>query len=182
MAVSREERLERAMMQTVESFLDQMGSKLNELKLSQEEYDRIEKLVYSEKWAEIEEGVGILQALLEIDAIDPCDIRANCYPSSFVEKVIKWKKSEIIDSGGRCPICLASYDDASHRASIDHVIPVSRHWNTVGYRSRQAERTRFYNDTSNLMVICTSCNSSKGGEPYSKVPAYGSGFSLADAD
>ncbi|GGR27427.1 phage tail protein [Streptomyces netropsis] len=53
------------------------------------------------------------------------------------------------------------------RQALDHKIPVGGHWNDgrdsdpPGHNTDQPHRNDFYNDTNNLIMICTSCNSAK---------------------
>jgi hypothetical protein len=58
---------------------------------------------------------------------------------------------------------------AANLPQIDHVVAVSTHWNT-GHKGKQGSnsdhktRTDFYSDTSNLEILCATCNRLKGGE------------------
>ncbi|HEV2146626.1 MAG TPA: type VI secretion system baseplate subunit TssG [Longimicrobiaceae bacterium] len=59
------------------------------------------------------------------------------------------------------------YNIAPHPASkqdytIDHVKPVARHWNQKGRDMSRAARNQWLNKTSNLVPICSSCNTIKG--------------------
>lgn len=53
------------------------------------------------------------------------------------------------------------------KQALDHKIPVGGHWNDgrdsdpPGHNTDQPHRIDFYNDTSNLIMICTACNSAK---------------------
>ena len=57
---------------------------------------------------------------------------------------------------------------------LDHINPVSRHWNKTGFKTSDAERDRFYFDTgvaigspsSNFQVVTAAFNRAKGGERY----------------
>ncbi|MEU2850205.1 hypothetical protein [Streptomyces syringium] len=53
------------------------------------------------------------------------------------------------------------------KQALDHKIPVGGHWNDgrdsepPGHNTNQPNRIDFYNDISNLIMICTACNSAK---------------------
>jgi hypothetical protein len=59
---------------------------------------------------------------------------------------------------------LADPNTDKGKPTLDHDIPVSEHWRTRGNNCRHDERARWYNDLLNLVLMCNSCNSAKGGE------------------
>lgn len=54
-----------------------------------------------------------------------------------------------------------AHDALIDSATLDHRASVASHWNNLGRRSAQSERTRFWVDATNLEVLCGSCNSRK---------------------
>lgn len=109
-------------------------------------------------------------------------VRANFYPSGFVKHA---KQAQIVSDTAnthhangliKCP----GYKKPAHyvaSTTIDHVVPVSYHWNNTGYQTDKATRRQWYNDTANHEYLCQPCNSSKGGQVYTKAPDYANGFS-----
>jgi hypothetical protein len=73
---------------------------------------------------------------------------------------------------------------------LDHINPVSRHWNKTGFKTSDDERGRFYFDTgvaigspsSNFQVVTAAFNRAKGGERYVDFvePGFTSRFAAAD--
>lgn len=96
------------------------------------------------------------------------NIRTQCYPQSFNANVITWKNHQITHDQFYCPDCQNTLN--KNMATIDHINPVSHHWNTIGYNTNRETRFTFYNDITNLRLLCRSCNSAKGGEHYSVLP------------
>lgn len=56
------------------------------------------------------------------------------------------------------------------QVTLDHVVPVAAHWNSVGREVDQKTRYEWYDDPANLVVLCRSCNSSKGSGGVSYIP------------
>lgn len=52
--------------------------------------------------------------------------------------------------------------------TLDHITPVSKYFNEEGWRYTRDKRDKWYTDPKNLQVLCSSCNSMKGGEPFNK--------------
>ncbi|WP_280874455.1 phage tail protein [Streptomyces pseudovenezuelae] len=50
--------------------------------------------------------------------------------------------------------------------AIDHDMEVSTQWNTEGHNTPHPPRETWYNDISNHVTMCTSCNGSKSGPGY----------------
>ncbi len=96
-------------------------------------------------------------------------IRAECYPTYFNAEVMQWKADQMDQSNQFYCIDCDEWHDAS-KATIDHKISVSHHWNTVGYNSSWDDRYTFYNYIPNLQLLCRPCNSRKGGENYISMP------------
>jgi hypothetical protein len=65
--------------------------------------------------------------------------------------------------GTRPGIVVAPHQVSKQDYTIDHVKPVARHWNQKGHNMSRADRRTWLNKTSNLVPICSSCNSKKGG-------------------
>lgn len=145
----------------IEHRLSQLARSRN---ITEDEYNQYIKLLYSEAGFpdELLAKIGL--------SIDP---RRFYYPTSFNANVMAWREKHIRDLDGTrsfyCPICKRILP-AIKNITIDHIIPVSNHWNTIGYNSNRQVRYAFYNDISNLRVICRSCNSTKGGEDYTETP------------
>lgn len=59
------------------------------------------------------------------------------------------------------PACTKTED-----LTLDHTPAVSSYFNSVGWGKSRDERDRWYTDTTHLQVLCRSCNSMKGGEPF----------------
>lgn len=59
------------------------------------------------------------------------------------------------------PRCRAKED-----LTLDHIVSVSAYFNKEGYRKDRKARREWYSDTSNLQVLCRSCNAAKGGEGF----------------
>lgn len=95
-------------------------------------------------------------------------VRSMFYPSAFDSdvKTAVWLRDNT--AGARCPICGQPLSAGTGELSIDHIIPVARHFNQGGYHMTQRERKEWYNDINNLTLVHASCNSSKssGGERY----------------
>ena len=51
---------------------------------------------------------------------------------------------------------------AKTAATIEHNTPVATHWNNNGHDQTQLQRANWYNDTTNLSILCGPCNSSLG--------------------
>lgn len=107
-------------------------------------------------------------------------VRTNFYPSGYVSHARQahsaYDAAHTHGNMVRCP----GYNIAAHYATattIDHIVPVSYHWNNVGYQTDKATRHQWYNDPTNHIYLCQSCNSSKGGFRYVKAPDYANGFS-----
>lgn len=47
--------------------------------------------------------------------------------------------------------------------TVDHDTPVVWHWNNYGYNTNKVERTDWYHDASNHVIMCGPCNSAKSG-------------------
>ncbi|MFJ8852715.1 hypothetical protein [Streptomyces sp. NPDC102437] len=74
-------------------------------------------------------------------------------------------ESYVCPSYGGRPKHLADPSEDKGLLSLDHNSPsVSVHWMTIGRDSTHPTRTDFYNEISNLVPMCKSCNSSKGGD------------------
>lgn len=65
--------------------------------------------------------------------------------------------------GTRPGIVVAPHPASKQDYTIDHVKPVARHWNLKGHDMSRAARRTWLNKTSNLIPICSTCNSKKGG-------------------
>ena len=75
----------------------------------------------------------------------------------------------------------AGYGRDKHRIryaeiTLDHDKPVAAHWNQYGRQSDQATRYEWYDKPGNLVVLCRSCNSSKGSEGRNYVFEVGPNF------
>jgi 5-methylcytosine-specific restriction endonuclease McrA len=69
-----------------------------------------------------------------------------------------------------CPVCKVHKDpqSTSDPFTLDHVEAVSVHWNKPGggHDQTQADRTKWYNELTNLEPMCFVCNRKKGGDTY----------------
>jgi 5-methylcytosine-specific restriction endonuclease McrA len=65
--------------------------------------------------------------------------------------------------GTRPGSVVAPHSASKQDYTIDHVKPVARHWNRKGHDMSRAARRVRPDKTSNLIPICASCNSRKGG-------------------
>jgi hypothetical protein len=93
-------------------------------------------------------------------------IRMRFYPG-FTVATENWRNQRILALRGTCPVnnfrcqhCNQCTPNA--QASLDHVVPVATHWNTVGYDTDQQTRATWYNNTANLEVVRRSHNSAMG--------------------
>ncbi|MCT2593921.1 hypothetical protein LHJ74_29120 [Streptomyces sp. N2-109] len=68
-------------------------------------------------------------------------------------------------NGTRSPH-LADKSTSTGLAAIDHNQEVSSHWNTEGHNTPHPPRETWYNNISNHVTMCTSCNGSKGGPGF----------------
>jgi 5-methylcytosine-specific restriction endonuclease McrA len=121
--------------------------------------------------------------------IDIGSVRRNYYPSTYSATALQHKNTYVANNPGgtpgtwRCPgtgtVARPAHDVSTADVTIDHVIPVATHWNTVGYKSNKATRVAWYSDHTNHVYLCQSCNSSKGsgGVHYTKEPDIFNGFS-----
>jgi hypothetical protein len=119
--------------------------------------------------------------------IDIGSVRRNYYPSTYSATALQHKATYVNGHPGgtvgtwRCPgtATRAAHDAPVADATIDHIIPVATHWNTVGYKSNKATRVAWYSDHTNHQYLCQSCNSSRGsgGVHYTKEPDINNGFS-----
>ncbi|MFL6117411.1 MAG: hypothetical protein ACJ786_39575 [Catenulispora sp.] len=50
--------------------------------------------------------------------------------------------------------------------ALDHRLEVSSQWNRMGHNTPQPPRETWYNDTTNLDLMCTSCNGKKSGPDF----------------
>lgn len=82
--------------------------------------------------------------------------RNMLFPSSFTGAA-----ANMIGDGSECAIC-----HSRENLTLDHIKPVSQWFNEKGYMCSKEVRSQWYNDTSNLRILCRSCNSSKGGEGF----------------
>lgn len=98
--------------------------------------------------------------------------RQIAYPfSSYDNKVVEWKKDELKKLKNICPICKKEMNSSSGdklEATIDHDPPLSKRFNDGEYLLNTKGRHVSYNDTSRMVILCRSCNSSKGGEDYDR--------------
>jgi 5-methylcytosine-specific restriction endonuclease McrA len=108
-------------------------------------------------------------------------VRRYFYPSGYTVSTNQWKKQELKKIKTKTPMGKVRYKcpkcqqlKSKSDMTIDHKIPVSKHWNKVGHDQTQPNRSGWYNNTNNHKVICGSCNSSKGGESYT--PQVGPNF------
>jgi|GEM_PF-3001264 len=56
-----------------------------------------------------------------------------------------------------------AHDALPINCTVDHDTPVVWHWNNFGYDTTKIERTEWYHDASNHVIMCGSCNSAKSG-------------------
>lgn len=70
----------------------------------------------------------------------------------------------VCPGNGVRPAHIADANASDEDLTLDHHVPVSRHWRTRGNDCADAERSTWENDQSNLAAMCRSCNSSKGGD------------------
>ncbi len=97
-------------------------------------------------------------------------IRDKFYGKNFnsdVKERLKDLKEEPKDTSNTflCRDIDGNWDEHSAKendATLDHIIPVAKHWNTKGHNQTQSEREAWYNDTTNLQVVCKKHNSKKG--------------------
>lgn len=82
--------------------------------------------------------------------------RAMLFPSGFTGEA-----ANMIKADSECEECHATED-----LTLDHIKPVSQWFNQTGYKKDRETRSQWYNDTSNLRILCRSCNSAKGGEGF----------------
>ncbi len=119
--------------------------------------------------------------------IDIGSVRRNYYPSTYSATARQARDDYVTGHPGatpntwRCPGTLtrAAHDVSTADVTIDHIIPVATHWNTIGYKSNKATRVTWYSDDTNHQYLCQPCNSSRGsgGVHYTKEPDYNHGFS-----
>lgn len=83
--------------------------------------------------------------------------RAMFFPSGFSGEALKLLEQD----GACCAICGATED-----LTLDHIKSVGAYFNQIGYKQTKQQRSDWYNDTSNLQILCRSCNSSKGGDRF----------------
>lgn len=115
----------------------------------------------NEEYKEEMDKAGISDASSEDDdgsGAYSVNTRQMLYPSSFESGV---RETVLKRDGNRCQGC-----GSTENLTLDHEIPVSRHFNTEGYKQEPEKRNEWYNDTNNLETLCRACNSRKGGEPY----------------
>ncbi len=98
-------------------------------------------------------------------------IRRYFYPNGYWVATMNWMDDELDDledphnaANFICPECGLS--KPKNQATIDHIRPVSQHWNEEGFDQTQAQRINWYNDTNNHQVMCGPCNSGLGGMAY----------------
>ncbi|WP_143268341.1 hypothetical protein [Azospirillum agricola] len=87
----------------------------------------------------------------------------NYYNSTAKKKMTDYVKNNpgVLPNTWICPVGVG-HVALNSDASIDHVDPVAKHWNDVGYNSNRSTRTTWYTDESNHVTVCRSCNSSMG--------------------
>lgn len=97
-----------------------------------------------------------------------CDIRRTFYPNGYTKAAKDWKALQVAALAHaackagefKCPQC----NTCKNNPSIDHhPLPVVKHWNKYGYNQSQIERNAWYNDTTNMRVMCVNCNGGLGG-------------------
>ncbi len=102
------------------------------------------------------------------------NVRSSNYPSSYStaaqQALTTYKNNHqnpMDASECLCPNCNTYV--AKTDMTIDHVIPVATHWNTIGRNTDRATRHTWYSDVNNHEYCCRSCNSSmgSGGVRYS---------------
>lgn len=84
--------------------------------------------------------------------------RAMLFPSSF-----SGAAANMITPSSRCAEC-----GTSSNLTLDHIESVSAWFNRKGYKCTREERKKWYNDTTNLRILCRSCNASKSGEGFKR--------------
>lgn len=111
---------------------------------------------YEEKLAE-ELGIEGFDDLPEEDRSGTykLSVRQMLFPGGF------WQETKELLNGACCAECETTSD-----LTLDHIWSVSAYFNEIGYKKTREERTKWYNDTSNLRVLCRRCNSQKGGERF----------------
>ena len=121
------------------------------------------------------------------------NIRKRFYKGSFREAL--W--SIVVDrahvGGGwyRCQNRRRSEWGPNHQSrmriqdvTIEHKRPVVDHWNRSGRLTTQENRNEWYDDPSNLIVFCRSCNSARKGTDRGRLytPKVGPGFRGPDGE
>ena len=95
-------------------------------------------------------------------------VRASFYPGGYLVATQTWKATQLTAlqstcgvGNYRCPGC--GVCKANGTATIDHhPTAVVQHWNATGKGQSRAQRSTFYNDTTNMRIRCGPCNHSGG--------------------
>lgn len=113
-------------------------------------------------------------------------IRQDNYGSFYNQTAINNKNNYVTNNNagngqwwcpGTIPGGFTTHRANNGSATIDHITPVAKHWNTIGYNSNRKTRTDWYTLTSNHRIICQSCNSSIGSGGVKYRITMGSGYS-----
>ncbi|ROR97613.1 hypothetical protein EDD28_2214 [Salana multivorans] len=75
-----------------------------------------------------------------------------------------------------------AHDAALTSATLDHAQSLAVHWKTHGHNATQRERVEFSGQSENLVVLCRSCNSSKGSGGVTYVRVIGVAFTGPNGD
>jgi hypothetical protein len=96
------------------------------------------------------------------------DVRRYFYPSGYRAATDQWAEERAEELQGdcddgefECPDCEDCIDNDN--LTIEHLQSVVQHWNATGHNESQLHRANWYNDTSNMDILCQPCNSRRGG-------------------
>jgi hypothetical protein len=110
------------------------------------------------------------------------NVRNSNYPSSYsylAQQALDTYKTNYENPFNtnqcRCSSCKRYVKKSD--MTIDHIMPVATHWNTIGYNTDRATRHAWYSDTRNHAYCCRSCNSSMGSGGVRYKMTVGSNYS-----